>query len=90
MAARCYLRHLASLRPLWPDGTIRSVPHLDPYRNPYTMATYSIFRSFAPHTGKPDQFVKTGLTLEQAKAHCKDPATRQAGVWFDFYTDAKL
>ena len=54
------------------------------------MTTYSIFRSFAPHTGKPDQFVKTGLTLEQAKAHCKDPATRQAGAWFDFYTDAKL
>jgi hypothetical protein len=51
--------------------------------------TYKIVRHFAPHTGKRARTVrgKTGLTLEQARVHCRDPKTRKAGVWFDGYTE---
>jgi len=52
------------------------------------MDTYKIVRFYAPGTGKKDHTVrgKTGLTLAQAQAHCNDPKTRKAGVWFDGYT----
>jgi hypothetical protein len=47
--------------------------------------------------------IETGLTLEQAQAHCSDPQsssrtctdkagrqrTRRTGPWFDGYTDEK-
>jgi len=29
------------------------------------------------------QLVKTGLTREQAQAHCQHPATAEKGKWFD-------
>jgi|TARA_Y100001938_G_C8043608_1_gene407567 hypothetical protein len=39
--------------------------------------------------------IKTGLTLEEAQAHCKDPETSgstcsdlsKRGMWFDGYTE---
>jgi hypothetical protein len=30
--------------------------------------------------------IKTGLTLEQAQAHCSREDTHKPGVWFDGYT----
>ena len=33
----------------------------------------------------PNKVVKSGLTLEEAQAHCLDPKTR-ANFWFDGYT----
>jgi hypothetical protein len=47
--------------------------------------------------------IQTGLTLEQAEAHCRDPQTssrtctdkagrqrtRRTGAWFDGFTDEK-
>ena len=29
--------------------------------------------------------VESGLTLEQARTHCKRADSREAGVWFDGY-----
>jgi len=36
---------------------------------------------------RPDyaRTIKTGLTLEEAKAHCSNPASKGKG-WFDGYT----
>ena len=61
---------------------------------------YSIIRIWANGARR---VVDTGLTLEQAQAHCKDPETssstctnkagkdrtRRTGAWFDGYTDEK-
>ena len=49
------------------------------------MIYYNILRSFHPDSGKPSKLIKRGLTLDEAQAHCKDPRTRNEGVWFDFY-----
>jgi len=32
-----------------------------------------------------DKVIDTGLSLEEAQAHCKDPSTHEKGVWFDMY-----
>jgi hypothetical protein len=62
-----------------------------------TMTTYKIVRRV--HGGRP-RTIKTGLTLDQAEAHCNDPETssttatsasakrltKKYGLWFDSYT----
>ncbi len=45
--------------------------------------TYKIVRFYDPSQNKRRRTIKTGLTLEQAKAHCNDPKTRKTGVYFD-------
>lgn len=50
------------------------------------MKTYKIVRMFE-HTMKKDKVIKTGLTLEQAQTHCKDPKTKKEGEWFDGYVE---
>jgi len=50
------------------------------------MDKYKIIRMFADET-KYTPTIKRGLTLEEAQAHCQNPTTREAGVWFDAYTD---
>lgn len=47
------------------------------------METYKILRFY--RSGRKPKVIKRGLSLEDAQAHCKDPATRKAGVWFDGY-----
>lgn len=37
--------------------------------------------------GGPNKIVKTGLTLDEAKAHCSRADTRCEGKWFDGYTE---
>lgn len=49
------------------------------------LRVYRIVRSYAPHLNRSPQTIKTGLTLEEARAHCKRPDTRKAGCWFDGY-----
>ena len=51
------------------------------------MTLYNIVRSYHPSLGKRDRLIKTGLTLEQAQAHCRNPKTRKEGEWFDGYTE---
>jgi len=46
---------------------------------------YKIVRYYAPSQNKPNRTIKTGLTLEQAQAHCNDPKTHKEGVYFDGY-----
>jgi len=62
------------------------------------MGNYYITRFF-DRSDIPDQILKTGLTLEEARAHCKDPETsaktatsieavlrtKNFGFWFDGY-----
>ena len=48
---------------------------------------YKIVRMWHDHNYP--KIIKRGLTLEQAQAHCKDPSTREAGVWFDGYEEEK-
>jgi len=52
------------------------------------MGTYTIIRFYADDTN-PDNgmIIKTGLTLEEAQAHCQDDATHEYGVWFDGYRE---
>ena len=53
------------------------------------METYRIVRKYRD-MNHPDnnKVIQTGLTLEDAQEHCKDPATHEAGVWFDcFYEE---
>lgn len=63
---------------------------------------YKIVRSYF-NRNIPKRTIKTGLTLEQAQAHCSDPETssrtckgkvgrartRKLGAWFDGYEECK-
>jgi hypothetical protein len=50
---------------------------------------FRIIRFYYPGTGKMDHPVKgmSGLTREEAQAHCRNPKTRKDGVFFDGYTE---
>jgi hypothetical protein len=50
--------------------------------------TYSIVR-FHADSNHPDhrKVIDTGLTLDEAQAHCQDEDSRESGVWFDGYTE---
>ena len=52
------------------------------------METYKIVRKHRD-MNHPDnnRVIKTGLTLEEAREHCNDPATSEKGVWFDVYCE---
>lgn len=63
------------------------------------MSTYRIVRMYKGDD--PHRIIKTGLTLKEAQAHCKDPETssstcaelnnmdhtREHGDWFDGYEE---
>ena len=62
------------------------------------MSRYKVIRFYGNHPGKR-RAIDSGLTLEQAQAHCNDPenssttctnksaraTTRRMGPWFDGY-----
>lgn len=49
--------------------------------------TYKIVR-FYRDPDKESKIIKRGLTLEEAQAHCKDPATaNRYGPWKTWYFD---
>jgi hypothetical protein len=48
--------------------------------------TYKIVRYYAPHLKKRPRTMETGLTLEEAQAHCKNPKTSKRNTYFDGYT----
>lgn len=66
------------------------------------MTTYRVERVYFNRPGY-HRTIKSGLTLEQAQAHCGDPETssstctnstgrrrtRRVGMWFDCYTKEK-
>ena len=47
------------------------------------MTTYKIIRF---RFGRENQIIQTGLTLEEAQAHCQDNETH-GDDWFDGYTE---
>jgi len=49
--------------------------------------TYYIYRFY--FNGRR-RFIKTVETLEDAQKHCNDPETRDAGEWFDGYSQKNL
>lgn len=51
------------------------------------MGSYRIVRFYADD--RPSKVMQVGLTLEEAQAHCNDPSTREAGVWFEGYSQFK-
>lgn len=53
-----------------------------------TTERYKIVRHFNPakHPNRDREVIKTGLTLAEAKKHCKDPATHKELDWFDGFT----
>jgi len=54
--------------------------------NGYT-GTYRIVRNYFDLNVFDGVIRPSGLTLEEAQAHCKRPDTREAGVYFDGYED---
>ena len=48
---------------------------------------YKIVRMY--YDERPSETIKRGLTLEEAQRHCRDPNTREKGVWFDGYDEDK-
>lgn len=48
--------------------------------------TYRIVRKYRD-MNHPDhnKEIASGLTLQEAKAHCQDPDTHEKGVWFDVF-----
>ncbi len=51
------------------------------------MVTYQIVRFYYPDFFAPREIIATGMTLEEAKAHCQRPDTRKEGEWFDGYEE---
>lgn len=49
------------------------------------MSTYTVIRY--KFNGYPE-VIETGLTLEEAQAHCSDPAT-SGNDWFDGYEEER-
>ena len=49
--------------------------------------TYKIVR-FYRKSGRR-KIIQRGVSLRAAQAHCNDPRTSKAGVWFDGYTQEK-
>jgi len=45
---------------------------------------YKIIRFYSAD-GRPRTVVKRNLTLDEARAHCRNPSTMKAGEWFDGY-----
>ena len=52
------------------------------------MSTYEIIRFYAD-SSHPDhhKIIKSDLTLEEAKEHCQDDESHDAGVWFDGFQE---
>lgn len=58
------------------------------------MLTYYIVRMWHSRN-MPNKTIKTGLTLEEAQEHCRDPETSgstcsdlsKRGMWFDGYSE---
>jgi hypothetical protein len=48
------------------------------------METYKIVRFY--FKSNRQRIIATGLTLEEAKAHCNDPSTSVEGKYFDGFT----
>jgi len=48
---------------------------------------YQIIRFYHPSQERDNEVVKTGLTLEEAQAHCRRADTRKDGVFFDGYDE---
>ena len=45
--------------------------------------TYEIKRFHAPGVEKDDFVTQTGLTREEAVAHCESEESEEEGVWFE-------
>lgn len=51
------------------------------------MPLYDIVRFYDPRLRRESEVIKAGVTLEEAQAHCGDPATSKKGRYFDGYRE---
>jgi hypothetical protein len=80
------------------DGNTKGDQHMHPI-SMYATKKYKVVRSYRSTYSK--RIVKSGLTLEEAQAHCSNPETssstcrsargkartKQLGAWFDGYDE---
>lgn len=77
-----------SIRGLYDDGSEHGATIAwDGFEVEFKRETYKIIRFEFPNLSVENaRVVKTGLSEKEAIDHCKDPATRVEGVWFDGWT----
>ena len=62
---------------------------VDDFLDICTVRSYQVTRCYADDS-HPDhrKVIRTGLTYDQAREHCRQEDTREEGVWFDAWSES--
>jgi hypothetical protein len=77
--------YVATVERKMKGGQLRARLQRIAIENPDPDQTYKIVRFYHPSQNRPSRKIKSGLSLEEARAHTNDPKTRKEGVYFDGY-----